>query len=357
MPVPMMMVSYRRSLTALSPTYHNPRARRRAPLWPLVALVLAHAPGCSTRERAPVERELDVWLGGDVHVSAGPNARLGPLARELKDAVGIINLEGPVGSGESSAERLVNRGDALLALAAAGVAVAGVRNNHDRDLGDAGLARTVAALIAADIAPAGMVGNPGEAGDEADSLGIAVFTRNDITLAVTAHDLSPVSKSRALGELRPDIQRAVSVARARADVAIATFHVRAPPSYLPRPELIEAVEVALSAGALVVAAHGSHALARVERRGRAVIAWGLGNLLFDCECTRERDALLVRLRLTVQERAGDRAAAIARAQVIPIDAGLWGEPARLASDGALTLELLRSLGSELFDAAADRAYF
>jgi poly-gamma-glutamate capsule biosynthesis protein CapA/YwtB (metallophosphatase superfamily) len=120
------------------------------------------------------------------------------------------------------------------------------------------------------------------------------------------------------------------------DVLVATFHVTGPPSYLPRPELRAAVDTAITAGALVVAAHGTHALGPVERRGKAVIAWGLGNLLFACDCTDEVDGAVLRVSID-----GDAA----RARILPIDAGLRGAPARPGHNPELILDLLDALGS------------
>jgi len=79
-----------------------------------------------------------------------------------------------------------------------------------------------------------------------------------------------------------------------------------------------------------------------------VIAWGLGNLLFDCECTRERDGLVLRVELE-----GRR---VARVEVIPVDAGLLGEAARPAHNPALVLDLLEAIGSQGLMREGDRAY-
>ena len=130
---------------------------------------------------------------------------------------------------------------------------------------------------------------------------------------------------------------------------VATFHVTGPPTYLPRPELVDAVATALDAGASVIAAHGTHELARVERRGPAVVAWGLGNLAFACACTDEQSGALLEIALG-PGGAGE-------AVIIPIDAGLTGGAAHAAADPALTFELLEALGSSRLDRRGDRAAF
>jgi poly-gamma-glutamate capsule biosynthesis protein CapA/YwtB (metallophosphatase superfamily) len=241
----------------------------------------------------------------------------------VRGGPGVVNLEGPVGDGWYGGEplRLTQAPAALAELRAAGVAVAGIANNHAGDAGPDGPAATARALAGAGVRAAG------------GPAGAAILDVGGLRVAVTAHDLAAGAP--------PGLRADLDAARRRADVLVATFHVTGPPSYLPRPELEAAVEVALAAGATVVAAHGTHMLARVERRGRAVVAWGLGNLAFACPCTDEDSGALLEVEL---DRAGAGAA-----RILPIDAGLRGAPARAAADPELTLELLRALGSSPLD--------
>src|SRR5262249_46107783 len=150
-------------------------------------------------------------------------------------------------------------------------------NNHSADAGPAGAVQTARWLSKRGIIPAG------------GPAGTAFLHINDITIAMTAHDLTHGVPPHLADELK--------AARSDADVLIATFHVTGPPSYLPRPELRRAVETAYQAGAGVIAAHGTHAIGPLERRDHAVIAWGLGNVAFACDCTHEEDAILLRVRV------------------------------------------------------------
>jgi len=251
-------------------------------------------------------------------------------------APGIVNLEGPVGATAARGDaatappiRLLHDPRALAELRAAGVAVAGIANNHARDAGAEGAAATVRALAAAGVHAAG------------GSAGPAVLTLGGLRVVVTAHDL----EAGVPAALREDL----GAARRRGDVLVATFHVTGPPTYLPRPELLDAAAIALEAGASVIAAHGTHELARVERRGGAVIAWGLGNLAFDCACTDEQSGALLEL---VLDPAGAR-----EASIVPIDAGLSGSAARASGDPALAFELLEALGATRLERRGDRARF
>ncbi len=266
-----------------------------------------------------------LWIGGDVHLGTDGVERLAALRDAMAPAVGVVNLEGPMGSAQaaqaSSAQVLINGPRAAEALAAARVVAAGVVNNH---AGDGDAAATRAALVAARVAP----------------LGTAVVRLGGLDVVLTAHDLA------APGDLAAQLK----AARARGDVLVVTFHVTGVASFLPTPELEHAVGLALAAGATVVAAHGTHAIARVERRGPAVIAWGLGNLVFACRCTDEADGLVLRVEL-------DAAGRVSVAEAVPVDAGLHGRNAALARDPSLALQLLESLGSSPGERRGDRLRF
>ncbi|HET7503231.1 MAG TPA: CapA family protein [Kofleriaceae bacterium] len=303
----------------------SPRPRVCAALLALVAAGCAH-PGAPPTAR--------LWIGGDVFLGPGGQRALAAIPALVGGAPGIVNLEGPVGPvGPAPAPpgpiRLLQAPGALAELRSAGVVVAGIANNHARDAGPGGTAATIRALAATDVRAAGAAAGP------------ATLTLGGLRVVVTAHDLEAGVPAGLAAEL--------AAARRRGDVLIATFHVTGPATYLPRPELLDAVAIALEAGASVVAAHGTHELARVERRGRAVIAWGLGNLAFACACTDEQSGALLEVALS-PAGAGDAA-------IVPIDAGLDGSAAHAADDPALTFELLEALGAPRLRRQRDRASF
>jgi poly-gamma-glutamate synthesis protein (capsule biosynthesis protein) len=307
-----------------------------------VALLLAGA--CATTAAPPSAR---LWIGGDVFLGTGGHGALASIPAIVGGAPGIVNLEGPVGdTGDGHSDRrdhdadgrgdagpppirLIHAPGALAELRAAGVVAAGIANNHARDAGPAGAAATARALAAVGVRAAGGPAGP------------ASFTLGRLRVVVTAHDLEAGVPATLRAEL--------IAARRRGDVLVATFHVTGPPTYLPRPELLDAVAIALEAGAAVIAAHGTHELARVERRGRAVIAWGLGNLAFACACTDEQSGALLEVVLG-PHGAGEAA-------IIPVDAGLAGAAARAAADPALTFELLEALGATRLQRLGSRALF
>ena len=256
-----------------------------------------------------------IWIGGDVQVAQPSPERFAALARIA--GTGIVNLEGPIGAAlrPISAEHLVNHDDVPGLLRAVGVGVIGLANNHRDDLGAAGVAASVERIEAAGL----------KAVDRARA---AQWTLGDSSIRVVVGEVA-------------DLAQMITDLSVPATTRIATLHVLAPPSYLPSDSTRNAVDALLGAGADVVAVHGSHALGPVERRGAAIIAWGLGNLAFDCACTREDEALILRVWRT----HGGRGALAG--QVVPIQAGLGGRPVALHADTAGIIELLRGLGSDV----------
>jgi poly-gamma-glutamate capsule biosynthesis protein CapA/YwtB (metallophosphatase superfamily) len=290
-----------------------------------VALIAAAA--CA---RVPAERDRPrparLWIGGDVFLGAAPEGRLAAIRELERGRTGVVNLEGPIGEpAVAEGGRLIQRPSVLAELAGAGVRVALIANNHAGDAGPEGAARTAAAVREAGLLPAGA----------------AVLELDGWRIAVTAHDLQAGVPDGLAAEL--------AAARARADALVATFHVTGPPRYQPAPELASAVEIALGAGANAIAAEGTHALSKVERRGPAVIAWGLGNLAFACDCTDEEDGALLEVDL---DGRGAGAAA-----VVPVEAGLMGRPAAPAPDAPAVYELLERIGSSPLRPEGPRAWF
>jgi poly-gamma-glutamate capsule biosynthesis protein CapA/YwtB (metallophosphatase superfamily) len=275
--------------------------------------------------------EIRLWFGGDVNLGNAKNPILKPLEDILKGAVGIVNLEGPATEKSASGKKLKlrNAPEALAQLRQAGVQVAGIANNHALDAGANGPQETVQALQHAGIVPSGGPAGP------------AVFSVEGLRIVVAAYDLS--------GGVPPKLEKDLDAARPLGDLLIASFHVDGPPSYLPRPELRSAVKIALEEGAKIVVAHGTHAIGPVEHRNDLVVALGLGNLVFDCDCTNEREGLLLEVTL--------RGAKVDSASVIPVEAGLRGEPARLSSDPNGVFDLLEGIGSVKLLRKGQRASF
>ena len=312
-----------------SPAASSPRAST-----PLIA----SSPSAASQAPAAQVEPVELWFGGDVHWGHGRNvaARLAPLSEVVRGGTGFINLEGPLTSSggpgasidASNKVTLSNQAAFLPELKALGARFIGVANNHAGDLGMRSVETTSQLLREGGLEPIGL------------SAGTRRLELDGQPFHFAAYDLlssAPAERSRELAALGRE-----------PGLLIVAFHDTGPPSYLPSARLRAAVDEAIDLGADIVVSHGTHALAPVERRGRAVIAWGLGNLLFDCSCTSERDGAL----LTVGVRGEEL-----EATVIPIDAGLGEAPARLSHDPALIFDLLEAIGSSPLLRKGQRASF
>lgn len=298
----------------------------------LVAVLVVACDGA----RAPAERasgELPaLWFGGDVHLGAEPRGGLEDIRALVGNAAGVVNLEGPIADGQGFARvtpsttgrdliELANPSGTAAFLRANGVIAANIANNHQDD-NRAGSDRAPQLTTASRLESGGVraYGAPGAP---------AVVEVGGVQVTLFGHDLGA----------EPDVAAVITRELARrpsapAGVVVESLHVDGPPSYLPRLELSAAVDAAVAAGADIVVAHGTHVLGPVERRGSSVIAWGLGNLLFDCTCTDATEAMILRVELGPGLRA----------EVIPIRAGLGGAGAIPAPDAVGILDLIDALG-------------
>lgn len=268
---------------------------------------------------APV-KPVAFWFGGDVHLGKGGKNVLAKLKPLVGDAIGVVNLEGAVGekAADPSKLSLLNFPAALAELSNLNIRVVGVANNHAGDAGPHGRAGTAHAVEAAGLLVAGGLA------------GAAMLKIGETRFVFTAHDLTD--------GVPANLETELTTTRARGEVLVCQFHVTGPASYLPRPELKTAVEIAVRAGAALVIAHGTHVVGPVERRGPTVIAWGLGNVAFACDCTKESEAILLLVHFE-----GDQ---LKRAEVVPISAGLDGGPAGPSPDPKGILDLLEAIGSK-----------
>ena len=90
---------------------------------------------------------------------------------------------------------------------------------------------------------------------------------------------------------------------------------------LPTKEQRRLAARLIDAGATVVLGHGPHTPQGIERRGRGVIAYSLGNVAFSCHCTEARDAYVLRFRIDAKGAAVD-------VEAVPLRAGLREPPRR-----------------------------
>jgi len=282
--------------------------------------------------------QIELWFGGDIHFGNTAQNPLLLLRSVTNGRLGIVNLEGPVHEPADTVYgnkvlKLYNAPQTVDYLTALNVKVATVANNHQDDAGIAGKNATDENLRRAGVLPVG------------GSRSSVVYRAGEYRLVFAAYDLSGPALRGLAGEL--------ARLRDTGDILIVLFHAGGNPGYLPDAKLKKAVEMAIRAKASIIVSHGSHSIGPVERRDGAIIAWGLGNLTFNCRCTDEREAVI----LTVIIDPARKERPVASSCVVPIDAGMQGMLSKPAMDPAAIFDLLDALGSSRLSRQQDRACF
>ena len=220
----------------------------------------------------------------DRHGSMYPFERVAPI---LADAdIAIANLEGTfTDRGTPANKTYVFRTPPrhAVGLAVAGIDVVSLANNHMLDYGPAGLRDTIAALNSVGIAHSG-AGENDEAARrpavlEVRGLRVAFLSyaaTGDAVAAAPGVDGVAWGTAEAISE---DVRRAIG----QADVVVVSLH--AGNEYVDEPSTTQRLlaQAAVEAGATVVLGHHPHVLQRWELRGSHLIAYSLGNFVFDLD--------------------------------------------------------------------------
>ncbi|WP_276272912.1 CapA family protein [Haloarcula litorea] len=219
-----------------------------------------------------------------------------------------INLESPLTTASvrhpEKSYTFTSHPVAADALAGAGVDYAALGNNHAFDALHVGLADTTRTLDSAGIAHSGAGQTPQSAWEPAtaDIAGVSVALLSCSDLVGGQYDLH-WSADRSRGRpatITSDgqsdtvpagagvaeagvtrIGRRVERAGERADVVVVQLHGGEQYRHRPTDRMRRLTDAAVDAGADLVVNHHPHVVGGVERRRGAVVAWSLGNLVFD----------------------------------------------------------------------------
>jgi poly-gamma-glutamate synthesis protein (capsule biosynthesis protein) len=232
----------------------------------------------------------DVMLHGryQAHADDGSApAVFAPLAELLATAdLAVGNLETPLTTGGiPHPDKLCLRGNPAYAdhLAAAGVSVLSLANNHSMDFGADALAETRGLLRHAGIACTGAGANLAEA------TAPIIIERHGIRIGLLAA-CDPLTKpappatatSAGIAPLDPEaLLTAVDTLRPQVDHVILMLHWGLEYSPLPTPEQVRFAEAARAHGVSVILGHHSHCIQGVEQRDGSVVAYSLANLTDD----------------------------------------------------------------------------
>lgn len=244
----------------------------------------------------------DVNLGGrvggliDAH---GPAYPWEHVRERLRTAdVAVVNLECTVSRrGAPLDKEFTFRADpeALVAMADAGVDVAGLGNNHAVDYGRTALADTLVHLREAGIAPVGAGMDDDEAYRpvvvERRGTRIAFVSATRVMPDRFAADPDRPGVASAYEEAR--LVEAVGRADAGADVVVVLIHWGQELQGEPDDTQVRLGRALVDAGADAVVGHHPHVLQPVARYRGAVIAYSLGNFVFSSPSAATRDTMLL----------------------------------------------------------------
>ncbi|WP_193614045.1 CapA family protein [Nocardioides lijunqiniae] len=306
------------------------------------------APDTSPAPVAPAP--VRIAVAGDVHFEGALRARLADPATALAPAtaalaeadVAVVNLETSVGTGgePEAGKRFTFQAppSAFAALAAAGVDVVSMANNHALDLGREPLPGTFAAVDAAAQAdpPLAVVGLGRDAREafrpavvEVGGTVVAVLGATtagaDPTADPTSQWAATARSSGTADALDPDrLLRAARAASRTADVVVAYLHWGVQGERCPGAGQRRLAQDLVESGVDVVVGSHTHRLQGDGRLGDGYVAYGLGNFAW---YTQASEATSVTGVLTLSVRPAATPAGRAR-----VTRAAW-DPARIGPDG------------------------
>jgi len=219
-----------------------------------------------------------------------------------------VNLETPLSTSDwrhpTKLSRYSSRPVAAQALAEAGVGYVALGNNHAFDALTPGLRDTVETLEETGIAYSGAGTSATAAWEPAvvDVSGLSVAFVSCTTIDGTQYDLDWAADSGSRGEVTVEdggqsltvppgvgvasateerIERRVEEAAERATLVVVQIHGGEPYRPTPTAEMRALTETAARAGADLVVNHHPHVVGGIDTIDSTVVAWSLGNLVFD----------------------------------------------------------------------------
>ncbi|MCC7359042.1 MAG: CapA family protein [Anaerolineales bacterium] len=231
---------------------------------------------------------------GDQVLAQGPNVVFASLSAAVAEAdLFVANLECVISDqGTPAAKAYTFRAPpaAADALSAGGLAVVSLANNHSLDYGVAALADMLPRLRGLGIATVGA------GADDVAARAPVILERQGLRIAFLAYVDVPVegrtgfdTRSWQAGPDRPGLAWAVpgnmqfdiASARLKADVVVVLLHFGQEGQSEFTDQQQELAHAAVDAGAALVLGAHSHVLQPLERYNGGLIAYSLGNLVFD----------------------------------------------------------------------------
>lgn len=218
--------------------------------------------------------------GSQLAAGASPFAAIEWLLRDAD--VRVANLEGPLSASSSNAagpEADVFRGPPGTAalLRKASIDLVHVANNHVLQHGADAFRTTIALLEAEGIAPVGLV--------NANGSSPVVKTVNGLVIGFLGYSFVPERylPGQRLYATAPlsSVLTEIETLKRRVDLVVVSVHWGEEATALPGQDIVDAAHAMVTAGATLVLGHHPHWFQPLERVGRALIAYSLGDFVFD----------------------------------------------------------------------------
>ena len=244
----------------------------------------AHGAGMFLERVRPVLAEFDLVLGN--------------LEAVVSDR--HHSMSGPTGLAMASAH--------LTALHDANIRAVALANNHTMDYGFEGLKGTLSTLDSARISHVG-------AGLEAAAARNPLIVESPSRIGILAYFGS--AKEQKSGGVNAaaqnDICTDIEALRGRTDAVVVALHWGRLDQRVPMQHQVRTAHALIDAGATVIVASGPHTLMPVERYGAGVIAYSLGNFLFDAVPVHRRQSCIMAAELGYHE--------VSEIRLIPVASG------------------------------------
>jgi len=277
----------------------------------LTAFLLALA--CITTDgQVTIAAAGDIMLGrnvGRVCDQNGPRWLFETLNQPLKNAdIAFANLECVLSdSGLAVNKDMTFRNSPALAkvLNDQGFKVLSLANNHTFDYGTAGLLATIQALRQKGIIPLG-AGNSRKEAVEASFLernGVRTAWLSACALPPENYFMIEDEPSIALLD-RPSLLNSVKKARQQADVVVVSLHWGKEFSREVTAEQRQLARALIDSGATLVLGHHPHVGQEVEPYRNGLIAYSLGDFIFDAPHHERRDGTLLSITVSRQGTQG-----------------------------------------------------
>jgi poly-gamma-glutamate synthesis protein (capsule biosynthesis protein) len=252
----------------------------------------------TTVSRRGSGQPVTIAFAGDIHfegvlhtkLAANPSTVLAPIAPVLGSAdLTVANLETAVTDrGTPAPKEFTFRAPAtaLTALAAGGIDVASMANNHGMDYGLVGLQDSLAARNASGFPIIGIGNNATEAfapyRTTIKGQRIAVISATQVLDANLVSSWTATDAQAGLASAKdvPRLVAEVQAARTDSDTVVVFLHWGVETNTCPTPDQQQLARTLVDAGADIVIGGHAHRLEGAGRMDAAFVGYGLGNFAF-----------------------------------------------------------------------------